>query len=71
MPQVIATFPPLSQSRPDMLKNRNDPHYNVRYVNPFPPVDHEAWRLEVAGLVNSPGDFSLKDLLAWPQVEQI
>jgi DMSO/TMAO reductase YedYZ molybdopterin-dependent catalytic subunit len=70
-PEVVATFPPLSQDTPKLLKNRNDPHYNVRYVNPFPPVDHEAWRLEVAGLVNDPGSFSLEDLLAWPQMEQV
>lgn len=54
-----------------MLKNRNDPNYNVRYVNPFPPLDHQAWRLEVTGLVDSPGSFSLDDLLGWPQIEQI
>jgi sulfoxide reductase catalytic subunit YedY len=70
-PEVVATFPPLSQNTPKLLKNRNDPNYNVRYVNPFPPVDREAWRLEVAGLVNDPGSFSLEDLLAWPQMEQI
>jgi DMSO/TMAO reductase YedYZ molybdopterin-dependent catalytic subunit len=68
---VIATLPPLSQDTPEILKNRNDPHYNVRYVNPFPPVDHDDWRLEVTGLVNNPGSFSLEDLLAWPQMEQI
>jgi sulfoxide reductase catalytic subunit YedY len=53
-----------------MLRNRNDPHYNVRYVNPFKPVDHDVWRLEVAGLVESPASFGLTDLLAWPQMEQ-
>jgi DMSO/TMAO reductase YedYZ molybdopterin-dependent catalytic subunit len=68
---VIATLPPLSQATPEILRNRNDPHYNVRYVNPFPPVDHETWRLEVTGLVDSPGSFSLQDLLAWQQMEQV
>jgi sulfoxide reductase catalytic subunit YedY len=43
----------------------------VRYVNPFPPPDRAAWRLEVAGLVDNPGSFSLEDLLAWRQMEQI
>jgi DMSO/TMAO reductase YedYZ molybdopterin-dependent catalytic subunit len=65
------TFPPLSQDTPELLRNRNDPHYNVRYVNAFPPVDHETWRLEVTGLVDSPGSFSLQDLLAWQQMEQV
>ena len=69
--EAVATLPPLSQTRPDILKNRNDPHYNVRYVNPFPPVDHETWRLEVAGLVDNPASFSLEDVLDWPQMEQI
>jgi len=69
--EAVATLPPLSQTRPDILKNRNDPHYNVRYVNPFPPVDHVTWRLEVAGLVDNPASFSLEDVLDWPQMEQI
>jgi sulfoxide reductase catalytic subunit YedY len=69
--ETVATLPPLPQAGPEILKNRNDPHYNVRYVNPFPPVDHEAWRLEVTGLVDNPGSFSLEDLLDWPQMEQV
>lgn len=73
--QTIATaaptFPPLPQAMPQVLRNRNDPHYNVRYVNPFAPVDHAAWRLKVAGLVESPGSLSLADLLDWPQMEQV
>jgi DMSO/TMAO reductase YedYZ molybdopterin-dependent catalytic subunit len=70
-PRAAGTFPPLPQQTPKVLANRNDPHYNVRYVNPFPPVDHAAWRLEVKGLVESPGSYSLDELLAWPQMEQI
>jgi DMSO/TMAO reductase YedYZ molybdopterin-dependent catalytic subunit len=70
-PEPAAAFPPLPESAPEILANRNDPHYNVRYVNPFPPVDHEAWRLEVTGLVEKPGNFSLEDLLGWPQMEQV
>jgi DMSO/TMAO reductase YedYZ molybdopterin-dependent catalytic subunit len=70
-PEPVATFPPLPESAPEILGNRNDPHYNVRYVNPFPPVDHEAWRLEVTGLVDKPGSFSLEDLLGWPHMEQV
>jgi sulfoxide reductase catalytic subunit YedY len=70
---VTATplFPPLPEDMPTVLRNRNDPHYNVRYVNPFSPIDHEAWRLEVTGLVESPGSFSLPDLSAWPKMEQV
>jgi DMSO/TMAO reductase YedYZ molybdopterin-dependent catalytic subunit len=68
---MVAAFPPLTRNTPKLLRNRNDPHYNVRYVNPFEPVDHEIWRMEVKGLVETPGSFSLDELLAWPQMEQI
>ena len=71
LPETVPTFPPLTNDTPVLLQNRNDRHYNVRYVNPFPPVDHDAWRLEVKGLVETPGSFSLADLLAWPQIEHI
>jgi DMSO/TMAO reductase YedYZ molybdopterin-dependent catalytic subunit len=70
-PEPEPTFPPLTHNTPKMLTNRKDQHYNVRYAWPFPPVDHDAWRLEVKGLVATPGSFSLEDLLAWPQMEQI
>jgi DMSO/TMAO reductase YedYZ molybdopterin-dependent catalytic subunit len=74
-PGSVATappvFPPLPVDRPTTLRNRNDPHYNVRYFKSFPPVDHEAWRLQVTGLIESPGSFSLADLLAWPAMEQV
>lgn len=74
-PEVVATaplvFPPLPEDRPTLLRNRNDRHYNVRYVNAFSPVDHDTWRLEVTGLIESPGSFSLDDLLVWPQMEQV
>jgi len=68
---ATTVFPPLPEDRPTVLRNRNDPHYNVRYVNPFSPVDHEAWSLEVMGLVESPDSFGLVDLLAWPKMEQV
>jgi DMSO/TMAO reductase YedYZ molybdopterin-dependent catalytic subunit len=70
-PDIATPLPPLPDFRPELLRNRNDPNYNVRYVNPFPPVDHKAWRLEVTGLVDNPASFSLEDLLAWPQMEQV
>jgi DMSO/TMAO reductase YedYZ molybdopterin-dependent catalytic subunit len=64
-------LPPLTHNTPKLLGNRNDDHYNVRYAKPFAPVDHAAWRLEVGGMVETAGRFSLADLLAWPQVEQV
>jgi DMSO/TMAO reductase YedYZ molybdopterin-dependent catalytic subunit len=64
-------LPPLTHNTPKLLGNRNDDHYNVRYAKPFAPVDHAAWRLEVGGMAETAGRFSLADLLAWPQVEQV
>jgi sulfoxide reductase catalytic subunit YedY len=70
-PEVVATLPPLPEDTPALLRSRNDPHYNVRYFNPFPPVDHDAWRLRVSGLVEKRINFSLDDLFSWPQMDQI
>ena len=64
-------FPPLPEDRPTQLQSRNDPHYNVRYVNFNTPVDHDTWRMEVTGLIESPGSFSLTELLGWSQMEQV
>jgi DMSO/TMAO reductase YedYZ molybdopterin-dependent catalytic subunit len=64
-------LPPLPRNTPKLLGNRNDDHYNVRYAKPFAPVDHAAWQLEVGGMVEAGGRFSLTDLLAWPQMEQV
>ncbi len=68
---AAAVLPPLTHNMPELLGNRDDDHYNVRYVKPFAPVDHAAWRLEIGGMVEAPGRYSLADLLAWPQVEQV
>jgi sulfoxide reductase catalytic subunit YedY len=64
-------FPPLPKDRPQLLRNRNDPHYNVRYARPLSPLDHGTWRLEVVGLIETPGSFSLTNVLSWPQMEQV
>jgi DMSO/TMAO reductase YedYZ molybdopterin-dependent catalytic subunit len=69
-PTAVA-LPPLPHNTPRLLGNRNDDHYNVRYVKAFAPVDHAAWQLEVGGMVEAGGRFSLDDLLAWPQMEQV
>ena len=69
-PVVAATLPPLPKDTPAVLRSRNDPHYNVRYFNPFPPVDQGAWRLKVSGLIKKRINFSLDDLLSWPQMAQ-
>jgi DMSO/TMAO reductase YedYZ molybdopterin-dependent catalytic subunit len=66
-----AALPPLTHNTPALLANRDDAHYNVRYVKPFAPVDHAAWRLEIGGMVEAAGRYSLTDLLAWPQMEQV
>jgi sulfoxide reductase catalytic subunit YedY len=70
-PEVVVPLPPLPKDTPAVLRNRNDPNYNVRYYKPLSPVDHEAWRLKVSGLIEERINFSLYDLLSWPQMEQI
>ncbi len=68
---AAAALPPLTHNTPARLGNRDDAHYNVRYAKPFAPVDHAAWRLEIGGMVEAAGRYSLADLLAWPQMEQV
>ncbi len=68
---AASALPPLTHATPARLGNRDDDHYNVRYATPFAPVDHAAWRLEIGGMIEAPGRYSLADLLAWPQVEQV
>lgn len=46
------------------------PDWNVRYFQPYRPVDHDQWRLTVGGLVEAPQSFSLDYLLALPRLEQ-
>lgn len=46
------------------------PDWNVRYFQPYVPVDHDLWRLDVGGLVETPQSFSLEDLQALERVEQ-
>ncbi len=70
-PELVATFPRLSQDTPEILRSRSDPYFNVRYYRPFPPVDHNVWRLKVSGLIEARVSFGLSDLLGWPQVAQI
>lgn len=70
-PEIVATFPPLSRDTPELLRSRNDPHYNVRYYQPFAPVERDAWRLKVSGLIAARVNLSLNDLLAWPHVERV
>jgi len=50
-----------------LLRNENRAGFYIRYFRPFPAVDVNAWRLDVAGLVDEPRSFNLADLLALPQ----
>lgn len=58
--------PPLTNEDRPAVK----PNWNIRYFQPYTPVDPEGWRLTVEGLVEAPGSFSLADLLALPRLEQ-
>jgi len=57
-----------------VLTNENrpaiKPNWNVRYFQPYRPIDHDEWRLTVEGLVEAGQSLSLDDLLALPRVEQ-
>ncbi len=58
--------PPLTNANRPAVK----PDWNVRYFQPYVPIQHDRWRLTVEGLVQAPGRFSLDDLMALPRVEQ-
>jgi sulfoxide reductase catalytic subunit YedY len=49
----------------------SNPKWNVRYYKPFTPVDPTTWRLKVEGLVENPGEYSLPELQAWPNISQV
>jgi DMSO/TMAO reductase YedYZ molybdopterin-dependent catalytic subunit len=57
-----------------VLTNENrpavKPDWNVRYFQPYEPVDPNEWRLAVDGLVAAPQAFSLDDLRALAREEQ-
>ncbi len=47
-----------------------NPNWNVRYFQPYTPVDPAQWRLAAEGLVEAPQTFSLDELRALPRREQ-
>jgi len=49
-----------------VLRNENRAGFYIRYYRPFPAVDAATWRLDVAGLVDTPRSFTLAELLALP-----
>jgi DMSO/TMAO reductase YedYZ molybdopterin-dependent catalytic subunit len=67
---VPTATPPVTTATPEVLRNENREGAYVRYYNPFPPVDPEAWTLSVGGKVRHPQRLSLKDVLAIPKVAQ-
>lgn len=50
-----------------ILRNEDTAGFYIRYFRPFPAVDANVWRLDVAGLVGEARSFNLADLLAFPQ----
>ncbi|MBN1661493.1 MAG: molybdopterin-dependent oxidoreductase [Anaerolineae bacterium] len=66
-PGPTATLPPV----PDVLRNENVPGFYVRYYRPLQPVSRDTWVLEVDGLVRSPQELSLTDVLALPRIAQV
>ncbi len=47
------------------------PDWNVRYYKSFEAVDIPTWRLQVDGMVDNPGAFSLQDICSWPSITQV
>lgn len=68
------TLPSPTQLSEKVLGNKNSPaikpNWNIRYFQPYRPIDHDEWRLTVEGLVEVEQSFSLNDLLALSRVEQ-
>jgi sulfoxide reductase catalytic subunit YedY len=65
-----APFPEAAASPTEALKilyNEDRQGFYIRYYKPFPAVDKASWRLEVAGLVETPRSFTLDELLALPR----
>ena len=50
------------------LRNENRRVQNVRYYKPFRMPDLNAWRLEIGGLVEKPGEFTLSRLRELPLI---
>jgi len=65
IPTQSGRSPLTNQDRPALK-----PNWNIRYFQPYIPIDHDRWRLIVEGLTEAPGTFSLKDLRALPRAEQ-
>ena len=51
-----------------LLRNENRRVQNVRYYKPFRMPDLNSWRLEVGGLVERPGEFTLSQLRELPLI---
>lgn len=54
-----------------ILANDNREGFYVRYFNPFPAPDRQAWRLQVQGLVDEPQEFDYEAVLNFPSTSQV
>lgn len=45
-------------------------HFKRMWYNPVPPIDAKSYRLQIKGLVEKPGSFTLDQLRALPREEQ-
>ena len=51
--------------------DKPDEHgFRIMWANPIAPPETTAWRLHIAGLVDSPGQFTIDDLRGLPQEQQ-
>ncbi len=44
--------------------------FRIMWYNPVPPIDQDAYRLEVGGMVERPLSLTVPDLRGYPQVDQ-
>jgi DMSO/TMAO reductase YedYZ molybdopterin-dependent catalytic subunit len=53
-----------------LIISENRPGFYIRWINAIEPIDREAWRLEVTGLVKDARSLSLEELRALPDAVQ-
>jgi DMSO/TMAO reductase YedYZ molybdopterin-dependent catalytic subunit len=69
---AFATVPAAAQQKKLLLPSDvpDQHHLRLMWYHPVPPIDAASWRLEVTGLAEKPGKFTVADLRRLPQVSQ-
>jgi DMSO/TMAO reductase YedYZ molybdopterin-dependent catalytic subunit len=68
LPNASAEVQPAPGTRPEFTQLED--HYRID-INTTPPhVDMDSWRLQIKGLVDRPGDYTLDDIRSMPAMHQ-